>query len=177
MSSGEQYIGIPVCSLPNNLIRVRHAAACLDSICQELICPNAYSSQTTTSPCAGSFARSSISSRVLRFVPLPATESKSPASSKAACPPPRSYCFTMYDDAIRSLAPVMGANALLTKSEGISALLRTIRSMLSDKMKRIEETLAHAVHKREADPIHLESLTRRFRVPLNSRSGCTHSQG
>jgi DNA-binding NarL/FixJ family response regulator len=74
--------------------------------------------------------------------------------------------FTIYDDAIRALAPVMGANALLTKSDGISALLRTVRSMLSDKLKSMEETLAHAVHGKEADPVHLESLTRRLRVPL-----------
>ncbi len=74
--------------------------------------------------------------------------------------------FTMYDDAIRALAPVMGANALLTKSDGISALLRTVRTMLSDKLKSIEQTLTHAVHKREVDPVHLESLTRRLGVPL-----------
>lgn len=74
--------------------------------------------------------------------------------------------FTMYDDAIRALAPVMGANALLTKSDDISALLRTVRTMLSDKLKSIEQTLTHAVHKREVDPVHLESLTRRLGVPL-----------
>jgi DNA-binding NarL/FixJ family response regulator len=74
--------------------------------------------------------------------------------------------FTMYDDAIRSLAPVMGANALLTKSDGIAALLRTVRSMLSDKLKGMEKALAHAVHKRQADPVHLEVLSRNLRVPL-----------
>jgi DNA-binding NarL/FixJ family response regulator len=74
--------------------------------------------------------------------------------------------FTMYDDAIRALAPVMGANALLTKSDGISALLRTVRTMLGDKLKSIEETLTRAVQERETDPVHLESLTRRLGVPL-----------
>jgi Response regulator containing a CheY-like receiver domain and an HTH DNA-binding domain len=74
--------------------------------------------------------------------------------------------FTMYDDAIRALAPVMGANALLTKSDGISALLRTVRTMLSDKLKTIEETLTRAVQERETDAVHLESLTRRLGVPL-----------
>jgi len=57
--------------------------------------------------------------------------------------------FTMYDDAIRALAPVMGANALLTKSDGISALLRTVRTMLSDKLRTIEETLTRAVQERD----------------------------
>lgn len=85
---------------------------------------------------------------------------------KNSLPAAKVVLFTMYDDAIRSLAPVMGANALLTKSDGISALLRTVRSMLSDKMKSMEETLAHAVHKRQADPVHLEALTRSLRVPL-----------
>jgi len=74
--------------------------------------------------------------------------------------------FTMYDDAIRALAPVMGANALLTKSDGITALLRTVRTMLSDKVKNMEETLTRAVQERETDPVHLESLTRRAGVPL-----------
>jgi len=74
--------------------------------------------------------------------------------------------FTMYDDAIRALAPVMGANALLTKSDGISALLRTVRTMLGDKLKSIEETLTRAVQERETDPVHLEALTRRLGVPL-----------
>ena len=85
---------------------------------------------------------------------------------KNSLPATKIVLFTMYDDAIRSLAPVMGANALLTKSDGISALLRTVRSMLSDKLKSMEENLAHAVHKREADPVHLESLTRKLGVPL-----------
>jgi DNA-binding NarL/FixJ family response regulator len=74
--------------------------------------------------------------------------------------------FTMYDDAIRALAPVMGANALLTKSDGITALLRTVRTMLSDKVKNMEETLTRAVQKREIDLVHLKSLTRRLGVPL-----------
>jgi DNA-binding NarL/FixJ family response regulator len=74
--------------------------------------------------------------------------------------------FTMYDDAIRALAPVMGANALLTKSDGISALLQTVRTMLSDKLRRIEETLTGAALARETDPVHLEFLTRTLRVPL-----------
>jgi CheY-like chemotaxis protein len=85
---------------------------------------------------------------------------------KNSLPTAKIVLFTLYDDAIRSLAPVMGANALLTKSDGIAALIRTVRSMLSDKLKGMEKALAHAVHTREADPVHLEGLSRNLRVPL-----------
>lgn len=85
---------------------------------------------------------------------------------KNSLPTAKIVLFTLYDDAIRSLAPVMGANALLTKSDGIAALIRTVRSMLSDKLKGMEKALAHAVHTRQADPVHLEALSRNLRVPL-----------
>ena len=85
---------------------------------------------------------------------------------KKSLPTAKIVLFTMYDDAIRALAPVMGANALLTKSDGITALLRTVRTMLSDKVKTMEETLSRAVREREVDPVHLKSLTRRLAVPL-----------
>ena len=85
---------------------------------------------------------------------------------KNSLPTAKIVLFTMYDDAIKALAPVMGANALLTKSDGISALLRTVRTMLSDRVRSIEEALTRAVHERETDPVHLEALTRRLGVPL-----------
>ncbi len=85
---------------------------------------------------------------------------------KKSLPAAKIVLFTMYDDAIRALGPVMGANAVITKSDGITSLIQTVRTMLSDKLRNIEETLSRAVHEREVDPIHLESLTQRLGVAL-----------
>jgi hypothetical protein len=48
--------------------------------------------------------------------------------------------FTMYDDAIRALAPVM-APTLFSPNRRHHGPPRTVRTMLSDKVKNMEETL------------------------------------
>jgi PAS domain S-box-containing protein len=85
---------------------------------------------------------------------------------KNKLPKARIVLFTMYDDAIRALAPLVGANVLLTKSDGISALIRSVRTLLSDKLRDIEEALTRAALHAEIGPAHLEALARELEVPL-----------
>jgi len=85
---------------------------------------------------------------------------------KNKLPKAKIVLFTMYGDAIRALAPLVGANVLLTKSDGISSLIRSVRTLLSDKLRNVEEALTRAALRRGVDPIHLEALTRELDVPL-----------
>jgi len=85
---------------------------------------------------------------------------------KTKLPRAKIVLFTMYDDAIRSLAPVVGANVLLTKSDGISVLIRSVRTLLSDKLRTVEDAFTRAALQKDIDSARLEVLTRELGVPL-----------
>ncbi|HVN19195.1 MAG TPA: response regulator [Dongiaceae bacterium] len=85
---------------------------------------------------------------------------------KKDLPAARTIVFTMYEEAIQTLAPAMGVNVVLTKREGISDLVRAVRSLLSDKFTRVELTLARAVQQKQLERSDLESLSEQLAVPL-----------
>ena len=85
---------------------------------------------------------------------------------KKKLPAAKSVLFTLYDDAVRTLGPMMGANAVLTKTDGISGLLRTLRRLLSDRLEKVEQVLTVAAGQREIDANCLESLTRELHAPI-----------
>ncbi len=89
---------------------------------------------------------------------------------KKRLPQAKTVLFTLYDDAIRTLAPMMGANAVLTKVDGISGLLLTIRRLLNDRLKEVEQALADAVRENMIGAGALESLSRRIHAPLSQCS-------
>jgi len=85
---------------------------------------------------------------------------------KKSLPASRTVLFTMYDDVIRTLAPVVGVNAVLAKSDGISGLIRAVRSLLSDNFKLVEDSLTRAAQDCRINSDHLECLTNQLAVPL-----------
>lgn len=81
-------------------------------------------------------------------------------------PAAKTVLFTMYDDIVQTLAPMMGANAVLNKTDGISGLLKTLRRLLSNRLERTEQTLRRAAREIQMDANGLQSLTRELGAPL-----------
>ena len=69
----------------------------------------------------------------------------------------------MYDDVVRTIAPTAGADAVLTKSDGISGLLRTLRRLLSDRLVNVEQVLSRAAQEKDLDAQRMELLTRELK--------------
>lgn len=85
---------------------------------------------------------------------------------KKRLPGAKTVLFTMYDDAVRAIGPTAGANAVLTKTDGISGLLRTLRRLLSDRLVNVEQVLGRAAQEKQLDARRMEVLTRELNAPL-----------
>jgi DNA-binding NarL/FixJ family response regulator len=85
---------------------------------------------------------------------------------KNKLPAAKSILFTLYGDAVRTLGPMMGANAVLTKSDGIASLLSTLRRLMSVRLEKVEQALALAAGDRNIDADHLEAISSDLNVPL-----------
>lgn len=88
------------------------------------------------------------------------------AAIKGNLPQTRTVLFTMYADACRRIAPSVGANALIDKVEGLPALLKTVKRLLSNRVSQVQNSFAQAVRTRQIEARHLESLTEQLAAPL-----------
>ena len=85
---------------------------------------------------------------------------------KKKLPAAKTVIFTLYDDAVRTLGPMMGANAVLTKSDGISGLMSTLRRLLSNRLQKMEQALALAARERDLCANRLETLAHELHAPV-----------
>ena len=82
-------------------------------------------------------------------------------------PSTKTIIFTMYGDSVsNALASAVGVNAVLTKTEGLQGLARTLQSLLGDRAKIIDECLSRALYEGQTGPKDLEGLAEHLAAPL-----------
>ncbi len=85
---------------------------------------------------------------------------------KHKLPKAKTVLFTMFDDIVQTLAPMVGANVVLAKNKGISELMRTVLRLLSDRYERVDRILSLAARDRQMDANRLQALAGELGAPV-----------